>query len=257
MFYIYKITNTINNKIYIGQSKYNDPKYLGSGNYIRKAVKKYGVSNFKKEIIEKCVDLKHSNERERYWISILNSKNPEVGYNIADGGSSFIMNDDIKDKIKKTLTGKYVGDNSFRKGISHDEETKQKISGSSKGRSKSKDTRKKMSISAKGRRLSDSTREKLSNSHKGKVLSSIHKEKISDGLKGRILSESSKEKIKESNIRKIQKGSLFFIAENTTTKEILYFNSCSSAARSFCTYRQKIKDNLIEGWNFVFVDRNK
>lgn len=257
MFYIYKITNIINNKIYIGQSKYDNPKYLGSGNYIRKAVKKYGFSNFKKEIIQECIDLKHSNEREKYWISILDSKNSDIGYNIADGGASFIMNDDIKNRIKKTLTGKYIGDNSFRKGIQHDEVTKQKISESNKGRIKSKDTRKKMSISATGRKLNESTRKKLSDSHKGKVLSFLHKEKISEGLKGKVLLESTKKKIKESNVNKIQKIALFVIAENITTKEILYFNSCSSAAKNFCTYRQKIKNNLINGWNFVVIDRNK
>jgi len=39
---IYKITNLINNKFYIGQDIKNNPKYLGSGNLIISAIKKYG-----------------------------------------------------------------------------------------------------------------------------------------------------------------------------------------------------------------------
>ena len=253
MIYIYKITNNVNNKIYIGQSKYNDPKYLGSGNYIRKAVKKYGIKNFTKEIIEECSDIAQANEREKYWIKKLDSKNLKIGYNIADGGSSFIMNDSIKKKIKISLSGKYTGDNSFRKGVPQNIETRKKISEGNKGRIKNDDTRKKMSSSAIGKKLSEDTKKKLSNSHKGKILSDSHKEKISNGLIGRILTNDIKEKIRKSNIDKTQKRSLCFVAENIITKEILHFNSCSSAARKFCTYRKKIKDNLIDGWIFTIV----
>jgi hypothetical protein len=54
MFYtIYKITNLINNKIYIGkhQSKKIDDGYMGSGKHLEHAISKYGIDNFKKEII--------------------------------------------------------------------------------------------------------------------------------------------------------------------------------------------------------------
>jgi len=49
---IYKTTNTINGKIYIGKDVKNDPNYIGSGLYIKNAIKKYGKEHFKKETIE-------------------------------------------------------------------------------------------------------------------------------------------------------------------------------------------------------------
>lgn len=49
---IYKITNTINGKIYIGKQSNRNKKYMGSGKWIKRAIKKYGRSNFIKEIID-------------------------------------------------------------------------------------------------------------------------------------------------------------------------------------------------------------
>lgn len=49
---IYKVTNLINGKIYIGRDLRNNPKYLGGGIAIKSAHKKYGRENFVKEILE-------------------------------------------------------------------------------------------------------------------------------------------------------------------------------------------------------------
>lgn len=90
-FYIYKITNNINGKIYIGQHKQTTTKekidrYLGSGILIKKAQDKYGKENFIKEIIEYC-SKENINDREIYWIRFYNSLTPN-GYNITKGGQN-------------------------------------------------------------------------------------------------------------------------------------------------------------------------
>jgi len=83
---IYKTTNLINGKIYVGQTITDDPHYYGSGMMILWSIKKYGKENFKREILEECNDRNELNERERYWIKQLNSTNKDIGYNISMGG---------------------------------------------------------------------------------------------------------------------------------------------------------------------------
>ena len=67
--YIYKTTNLIDGKIYIGQKKspkFLGEKYLGSGRVLRKALDKYGRENFKVELIEEIDCLEKMDEREIY-----------------------------------------------------------------------------------------------------------------------------------------------------------------------------------------------
>ena len=94
MAYIYKITNKINNKCYIGKTlktieerwKEHCKDYLRRSKEKRplySAMKKYGIENFKVEEIEQCSE-SIVNEREKYWIEYYSSfKN---GYNATLGG---------------------------------------------------------------------------------------------------------------------------------------------------------------------------
>jgi group I intron endonuclease len=84
---IYKITNLITNKIYVGKDELNSSTYMGSGKWIRRSINKHGIENFKKEIIETCKNPIHLTEREIYWIKKLDATNPKIGYNITDGGN--------------------------------------------------------------------------------------------------------------------------------------------------------------------------
>lgn len=84
MYYtIYKITNTINDKYYIGMHKTTDldDGYMGSGKFLKRAIKKYGIQNFKKEILHllNCEDDMRSKEKELVVVS-------EATYNLTPGG---------------------------------------------------------------------------------------------------------------------------------------------------------------------------
>ena len=80
---IYKTTNLINGKFYIGKDSNNDPTYLGSGILLKLAIKKYGSENFVKEILEECL-IDELSKKEIFWIEELNAIHD--GYNIAAGG---------------------------------------------------------------------------------------------------------------------------------------------------------------------------
>ena len=102
---IYKITNIINGKCYIGKSsniedrfKYHQRKFNSTGvernKLLYKAIRKYGLENFTFEIIETIdnYDDKIANEREKYWIAFYKSycKDENEGYNETRGGDGGI-----------------------------------------------------------------------------------------------------------------------------------------------------------------------
>jgi len=88
--YIYKTTNIKNGKIYIGlseKSSHLTEKYLGSGDNIKKAITKYGIKSFTKEILEDNItDKKTLVMAEMKWIAFFKSDNRKIGYNISPGG---------------------------------------------------------------------------------------------------------------------------------------------------------------------------
>jgi predicted GIY-YIG superfamily endonuclease/Fe2+ or Zn2+ uptake regulation protein len=97
MFYLYKIQNTINNKIYIGQTinfrnrmirhkstseNKNEPLYES---YLYRSIRKHKWENFSKEIIDTAKNQEEANEKEEYYIEKYNSYNN--GYNCTKGGN--------------------------------------------------------------------------------------------------------------------------------------------------------------------------
>ena len=84
MYYtIYKVTNQINNKFYIGMHRTEDldDEYMGSGKLIRRAIKKYGIKNFKKDILYIFDNEKDMENKEKELVVI-----SEMSYNLCDGG---------------------------------------------------------------------------------------------------------------------------------------------------------------------------
>lgn len=112
MFYtVYKITNLINSKIYIGVHKTDNlnDRYMGSGNNIRRAIKKYGKDNFKKEYLAIFENEADMFEMESILVDDNFIKN-EYSYNIKNGGlgSWKYVNDNLSNDYKKSK-GEWLG----------------------------------------------------------------------------------------------------------------------------------------------------
>jgi group I intron endonuclease len=125
--YIYCTTNLLNGKNYIGQRKQDSlksDKYFGSGTYLRRAIKKYGVLNFEKYILEVCENTEQANFLEKLYIRFYRLGN-KAEYNITDGGQGtigYIFTDEVKRKIGEKSKG-----NKNMLGKHHSEETKKRI----------------------------------------------------------------------------------------------------------------------------------
>lgn len=128
--YIYKTTNLINGKIYVGLHRKSefDRKYYGSGTILKQAISKYGVDNFTCEVIEWCETLEDLEGREIYWINELNCLDKEVGYNLHSGGGAPPI---FTGENHPNWGGQFP---SPFKGKHHTEEAKKKMSKAKKGK---------------------------------------------------------------------------------------------------------------------------
>lgn len=138
---VYKITNTINSKIYFGITKHSISKRWNEhkcksksgSSHLYKAMRKYGLDKFSIDVIKECETDEAMYSLEVYYIKKYKTNNPHFGYNNSEGG-------EISSK-GKTLS----------------EETKNKISLYQRTRNRKphkEETKRKMSLSAKGREMS-------------------------------------------------------------------------------------------------------
>jgi group I intron endonuclease len=113
---IYKTTNLINGKIYIGQHMKNNSEYLGSGKALKCAIKKYGKENFVRETLEEC-EFELLNERETYWIIKYNSNNKRIGYNMTASGRVSNFGKFHSDATKLKMSEAKKGNKNHRYGV--------------------------------------------------------------------------------------------------------------------------------------------
>jgi group I intron endonuclease len=151
--YIYKTTNLVNGKIYIGlstKSVEESQSYYGSGALIKEAIRKYGKSNFAKEILEQNVTSREDLiGLEKYWIAHHKSNNREIGYNLTHGGDGtggLEFTKERREKIgnanRKPKTGKALESSKNNMAIARSKVT---------NFSKSDTTRARISLAIKGR----------------------------------------------------------------------------------------------------------
>lgn len=204
---IYKITNDINGKIYIGSStmlkrrKWDHFNKLSAGkhgnSHLQNAYDKYGKEHFHFDILEYIDDVEKLIERENYWIREFRSNNSEFGYNIREDAQSnlgFKHSEETKAKISKNSASK-PGELSFSYGRTFvmTEEHKKRISESNMGRICSEETRKKISESNKGKVRSEETKKKISETKKGEKKSEETKRNMSAAQKRRTWTEENRQ----------------------------------------------------------------
>jgi len=216
---VYKITNLINGKIYIGSSFDMGKRWnrhlneLKSNKHhsqkLQRAFNKYGVNNFIFEELELC-GKENLNEVEQFWLDKFDSYNQ--GYNCSPN-------------VKKPMLGK-----------NHSNETK-KI----------------MSSKRLGKILSEETREKLSLSNKGKkydIYTEERNNKISESLKGRqspILGKKRSQQFKEKHYKKIKqftKDGVYIKTWDSISECANHLSMDSSSITKVCRGKLKSSNNF-------------
>jgi group I intron endonuclease len=179
---IYKITNLITGKVYIGQTKHSIEKRFKEHirtsfsddrphGYIHKSIRKYGIENFSVEQIDSAKTHDELNEKERYWITQEDSLSPN-GYNLVSGGKGKGMSEETRERIRSANLGKKLS-----------EKTRQALLKATTGRIQSEETKRKIGDGNRGKYVSEETRKKLSDLKSGKPRDEETKRKLSKSLK--------------------------------------------------------------------------
>ena len=183
--YLYKITNKINQKYYLGVHSTNnmDDGYMGSGKYIKRSIEKHGLENHVKEVLNYFEDRGELMEAEKRIVSIELIKSDTLCMNMKVGGEGGCMS----------------GEDAPMFGKNHSKEVRRKMSESAKGRNHSIESRQKISESTKGKNNPMFGRTGEESPRFGKELSREHAQKLLNSNLGKPCSEEKKLKIGFAN----------------------------------------------------------
>ena len=181
---VYKITNKINGKIYIGQTvqalkeRWNKHCSVKRCLALSSAIKKYGKESFEIKVMVRCNSIEEMNHRETYYIKLFDTVAPK-GYNLTRGG----RNGKHVEETKKKIGDKQRGNRNHNFGKKASAETRHKMSASQKGRVKTPEERAKLSAANTGAVFSEERKKNISIALKGKPLTENHRQNIARGIK--------------------------------------------------------------------------
>lgn len=195
--YVYKSTNLINGRYYIGKHSafvMNDG-YMGSGKRLRCELNKYGKENFKFEIIEFFETSELALEKEKHIVNEILLKD-SLCMNIQIGGTGGWEHAKIS-ASERSRIGK-LGGAGRRRRLREDPEYRKQCS----DRMSVLNTRRSKEVGyvspMKGKHLSDSAKQKLRQANLGKHLTEESKAKISAKLVGRKFSEQHLQRLRDA-----------------------------------------------------------
>lgn len=178
---IYKITNKVNGKIYIGQTIqslekrwFDHCRKNSCCRLLRNAIQKYGRDNFTIQQIDHAHSRCELDNKEIFWIEFYDCMTPN-GYNLLSGG----LHHEISEETRKKMSEAQRGEKHPMYGTHHSEEHKRKIGDSVRGEKNgnygkhlSEETRRKLSFGRKGekhwnygKRFSEERKNKMSENH--------------------------------------------------------------------------------------------
>ncbi len=184
---VYKITNIINGKIYVGgavcfrvrwgQHKYKLKNDKHHSIHLQRSWDKYGEENFVFKILEIVEDKEKLLKREQHWLDKTECCKREFGYNICSTAGS-------------QLGYKHTEEARHKMSNSHKELYKNGYVSSNLGKKHTKKSKKKMSLALSGKNHpiygknhSKKTKKKMSKTHKGKIISEESKKNMSNAQK--------------------------------------------------------------------------
>lgn len=218
MFIIYKTTNKVNNKFYIGQHKCSTVEfdgYFGSGKTLLKAIKKYGNSCFEREVLSVCHSKFQADIEEKHFIKLYREAFGEENcYNIADGGQGGNLGECQRTQEARTKNSiKHRKENLSEETLNRMRESQRKYYSthfsSMLGKNHSEAARKKMSEAHKG----------MKSPFKGKQHTNESKKLLSDRRRGSKQSEQTVEKRRVSQLKHysiVKEAYIKFKEENAT-----------------------------------------
>lgn len=228
---IYKITNLLNGKSYIGQSKdiesrwrnhvwrykYKERDHL----FLYQAMRKYGIEHFSFEVLEECEEEALDDLEIKYIAKYQSFPN---GYNMTAGGNGHLgrpmtsegkaallkslvgrpCSEETRRRISEAQKGKVISDeqraliSEFNKKRWQDPEYRAKMAAVRKAHKHSEETRRKMSESQKGKKMSKEAVQKTREANLGRKFTEEHRRKLSDSHIGKSLPDKTREKMSES-----------------------------------------------------------
>ena len=184
--FIYIIENLLNGKKYIGMKKYSKgwETYMGSSKPLLKDIKDFGIENFKRTILEECINAKELQEREIFYLKTNDVLNNESFYNNSIPHKEFRIKGNTNSSKGKTWEEIYGVEGAIlkRKKCKLKGKTWEEIYGIEEAERKRKKAKEKRS---------NETRIKMSKSRLGIKYSNETKQKISEGVK-KFFKEKSK-----------------------------------------------------------------